>query len=240
MWEVWVWDSGCVGGLCTRLAVSVANLMATTLWPPQNTQHHQKNDHQPRCSPAQSNKLLSRVKPLLHLHSNDPGVLVHMCWQPPLLVPHSSMSVGELRMMSCDVIVTSLTMTHIVMSCVNCNVCDIIGWCHNVTFYNVWHGGGGGVGQAHIHHDVMQSFHCFYSWEEAALHFQCILKSIPHEKAANELLISHYTWLRICIKQLPMFAALQRISATADFSTILKYLASGKKSVEQLRPATPR
>ena len=34
-------------------------------------------------------------------------------------------------------------------------------------------------------------------------------------------------------------AALLRMSANADFSTPLKCLASGKKSVEQLRPSTP-
>ena len=32
-------------------------------------------------------------------------------------------------------------------------------------------------------------------------------------------------------------AALPRMSANADFSTPLKYLASGKKSIEQLRPS---
>jgi len=34
-------------------------------------------------------------------------------------------------------------------------------------------------------------------------------------------------------------AALLRMSANADFSTPLKYLASGKKSIEQLCPSTP-
>jgi len=35
-------------------------------------------------------------------------------------------------------------------------------------------------------------------------------------------------------------AALPRMSANADVSTPLKCLASGKKSIEQLRPSTPR
>ena len=35
-------------------------------------------------------------------------------------------------------------------------------------------------------------------------------------------------------------AALRRMSANADFSTPLKCLASGKKSIEQLRPSVPR
>ena len=35
-------------------------------------------------------------------------------------------------------------------------------------------------------------------------------------------------------------AALPRMSANADFSTLLKCLASGKKSIEQLRPSAPR
>ena len=35
-------------------------------------------------------------------------------------------------------------------------------------------------------------------------------------------------------------AALLRMSANADFSTLLKCLASGKKSIEQLRPSAPR
>ena len=35
-------------------------------------------------------------------------------------------------------------------------------------------------------------------------------------------------------------AALPRMSANADFSTPLKCLASGKKSIEQLRPSAPR
>jgi len=34
-------------------------------------------------------------------------------------------------------------------------------------------------------------------------------------------------------------AALPRMSANADFSTPLKCLASGKKSIEQLRPSAP-
>ena len=35
-------------------------------------------------------------------------------------------------------------------------------------------------------------------------------------------------------------AALPRMSANAEFSTLLKCLASGKKSIEQLRPSAPR
>ena len=35
-------------------------------------------------------------------------------------------------------------------------------------------------------------------------------------------------------------AALPRMSANEDFSTLLKCLASGKKSIEQLRPSAPR
>jgi len=35
-------------------------------------------------------------------------------------------------------------------------------------------------------------------------------------------------------------AALPRMSANADFSTLLKCLASGKKSIERLRPSAPR
>jgi len=47
-----------------------------------------------------------------------------------------------------------------------------------------------------------KSFYCFSLWEKAALRFQCILKSILHEKTVNELVISHYTLLRACTKQL--------------------------------------
>jgi len=35
-------------------------------------------------------------------------------------------------------------------------------------------------------------------------------------------------------------AALPRMSANAEFSTLLKCLASGKKSIEQLRTSAPR
>jgi len=35
-------------------------------------------------------------------------------------------------------------------------------------------------------------------------------------------------------------AALPRMSANADFSTLLKCLVSGKKSIEQLRPSVPQ
>ena len=35
-------------------------------------------------------------------------------------------------------------------------------------------------------------------------------------------------------------AALPRMSANADFSTLLMCVASGKKSIEQLRPSAPR
>ena len=41
----------------------------------------------------------------------------------------------------------------------------------------------------------------FSPWEKAALWFQCILKSILHEKTLNELLVSCYTLLHACTKQ---------------------------------------
>ena len=86
------------------------------------------------------------------------------------------------------------------------------------------------------------SFYCFSLWEKAALHFWCILKIILHRKTANKLLISHYTLLRACILSSYVcdHTASPRISANADFSTTLKCLASGKKSIEQLCPSTPR
>ena len=64
----------------------------------------------------------------------------------------------------------------------------------------------GGVGQDHVHHPCVwrnaKSFYCFLPWEKAGLCFQCILKSIHHEKTTNELLVSLYTLLRACTKQL--------------------------------------
>ena len=69
------------------------------------------------------------------------------------------------------------------------------------------------------------------------MRFQCILKSILHEKTTNELLVSVYTLLRACTVR--DHAALPRMSANADFSTLLKCLVSGKKSIEQLRPSEP-
>lgn len=35
------------------------------------------------------------VNPLLHVHSYEPGVFRHSCWQPPLFDAHSSMSATE-------------------------------------------------------------------------------------------------------------------------------------------------
>jgi len=64
----------------------------------------------------------------------------------------------------------------------------------------------GGVGQDHVHHPFVwrnaKSFYCFSSWEKAGLRFQRILKSILHEKTTNELLVSLYTLLNACTKQL--------------------------------------
>jgi len=49
----------------------------------------------------------------------------------------------------------------------------------------------GGVGQDHVHcHFVRcnaKSLYCFSQWEKAALHFQCILKSLLHAKTLTEL-----------------------------------------------------
>jgi len=53
----------------------------------------------------------------------------------------------------------------------------------------------------------------------------------------NELLISLYTLLISYVRD---HAALPRMSENADVSTPLKCLASGKKSIEQLRPSAPR
>jgi len=72
-------------------------------------------------------------------------------------------------------------------------------------------GGGGWVGaggegrtrsRAPSHN--AKSFYCFSQWEKAGLRFQCILKSILHEKPTNELLISLYSLLRVSTKQLYM------------------------------------
>jgi len=64
----------------------------------------------------------------------------------------------------------------------------------------------GWVGQDHVHHPFVwrnaKSFYCFLLQEKAGLHFQCILKSILHEKTTNESLVSLYTLLRACTKQL--------------------------------------
>ena len=64
----------------------------------------------------------------------------------------------------------------------------------------------GGVGQNHVHHPFAwrnaKSFYYFLLREKAGLRFQCILKSILHEKTMNELLVSLYTLLRACTKQL--------------------------------------
>ena len=62
-----------------------------------------------------------------------------------------------------------------------------------------------GVEQDHVHHFVWwnaKSFYCYSPWEKAGLCFQCILKSILHEKTTNKLLIGLYTLLRTCTKQL--------------------------------------
>ena len=70
---------------------------------------------------------------------------------------------------------------------------------------------------------------------------QCILKSILHEKTTNELLIvSILYYVPVLSSYVRDHAALPRMSANADFSTLLKCLASGKKSIEQLRPSAPR
>ena len=63
----------------------------------------------------------------------------------------------------------------------------------------------------------------FFRGRRLLLCFQCVLKSILHEKTANELLIIHYTWLCACTKQLLCdHAASPRISANSDYSTALK------------------
>ena len=67
----------------------------------------------------------------------------------------------------------------------------------------------------------------------------------PPRKDYERIAYKSFIVLRACtIKQLCYcirnHAALTRISANADFSTQLKCLASGKKSIEQLRPSPPR
>ena len=73
---------------------------------------------------------------------------------------------------------------------------------------------------------------------EAALHFQCILKStyLPCKKALSELHISHHTSLYACTEHLCICdnGDSLRISADADLSNALKCLESGKKSIQQL------
>jgi len=72
--------------------------------------------------------------------------------------------------------------------------------------YFLWICTRGGVGQDHVHHPFVwrnaKSFYCFSLWEKAGLRFQRILKSILHEKTMNELLVSLYTLLNACTKQL--------------------------------------
>jgi len=74
------------------------------------------------------------------------------------------------------------------------------------------------------------------------LHFHCILKSTLREKTTNELLISLYIlyYLPVLSSYVRDHAALLRMSANADFSTLLKCLASGKKTIEQLCPSVPQ
>jgi len=64
----------------------------------------------------------------------------------------------------------------------------------------------GGVGQDHVHHHFVwhhaKLFYCFSPCKKAGFRFQCILKSILHEKTTNELLTSFYTLLCACTKQL--------------------------------------
>jgi len=103
----------------------------------------------------------------------------------------------------------------------------------------------GGVGQDHVHHPCVwrnaKSFYCFLPWEKAGLRFQCILKSIHHEKTTNELLVSLYTLLCACTKQLCRWlCSLTKNVSECWLSTLLKCLASGKKSIEQLHPSAPR
>ena len=83
-----------------------------------------------------------------------------------------------------------------------------------------------GVEQDHVHHHFVwcnvKSFYCFSSWEKAGLCFQCILKSILHEKTTNKLLISLYTLLRACTKHLCMWpCSLTENFSDADFFTPL-------------------
>jgi len=98
-----------------------------------------------------------------------------------------------------------------------------------------------GVEQDHVHHHFVwcnaKSFSFFSLWEKAGLCFQCILKSILHEKTTNELLICLDTLLRACSKHLCMWlCSLTENFSDADFFTPLMCLASGKKSIEQLHP----
>ena len=85
-----------------------------------------------------------------------------------------------------------------------------------------------------------KSFYCFSPWEKAGLCFQYILRSILHKKTTNELLISILYYVPVLSSYVRDHAALLKTSATADFSTPLKCLASGKKSIEQLCPSAPR
>ncbi len=48
-----------------------------------------------RLSPLQSIPILSRVYPVLQPQENDPGVLVQVCEQFPLLATHSSISAQQ-------------------------------------------------------------------------------------------------------------------------------------------------
>jgi len=59
-----------------------------------------------------------------------------------------------------------------------------------------------------------------------------------YERIANKSLYIYY--VPVLSSYVRDHAALPRMSANADFSTPLKCLALGKKSVEQLRPSAPR
>ena len=98
--------------------------------------------------------------------------------------------------------------------------CQLSGSAVEVT---VWTQGGR---QDHVHHHFVwcnaKSFYCFSPWEKAGLCFQCILKSIFHEKTTNKLLISLYTLLRACTKHLCMWpCSLTENFSDADFFTPL-------------------
>ena len=53
--------------------------------------------HVPPCLPLQLFPFPASVYPVLQLHWNEPGELVHVCAQPPLLVLHSLISVQRVE-----------------------------------------------------------------------------------------------------------------------------------------------